>query len=39
MIKACLRIILVAVSKEVVDVGCEVGCGTTVMIKIPETYL
>ena len=39
VINACLRIKMVTESKAVFDVDSEEGCGTTVMIKIPETYL
>ena len=38
-INACVRIEIVTESKAVFDVDSEEGCGTTVMIKIPETYL
>ena len=39
VINACLRIKMVTESNAVFDVDSEEGCGTTVMIKIPETYL
>ena len=39
VINDCLRIKMVTESKAVFDVDSEEGCGTTVMIKIPETYL
>ena len=39
VINACLRIKMVTESKAVFDVDSEEGCGTIVMIKIPETYL
>ncbi len=39
VINACLRIRMVTESNAQFDVESEEGCGTTVMIKIPEKYL
>lgn len=39
VVNACLRIKMVTESNAVFDVDSEEGCGTTVMIKIPEIYL